>query len=45
VGKEVVELHVAEAVLQAVEAKSASEIDLGWPETLTRRQIAAERSL
>jgi hypothetical protein len=31
---------VAEAVLQAVEASGASEIELGGPETLTRRQIA-----
>jgi uncharacterized protein YbjT (DUF2867 family) len=34
------ERDVAEAVLQAVEASGASEIELGGPETLTRRQIA-----
>lgn len=34
------ELDVAEAVLQAVEAPGATEIELGGPETLTRRQIA-----
>jgi uncharacterized protein YbjT (DUF2867 family) len=34
------ELDVAEAVLRAVEAPGATEIELGGPDTLTRRQIA-----
>jgi uncharacterized protein YbjT (DUF2867 family) len=34
------ERDVAEAVVQAVEAAGSSEVDLGGPETLSRRQIA-----
>jgi len=34
------ERDVAEAVLRAVEASGSSEVDIGGPETLSRRQIA-----
>jgi len=34
------ERDVAEAVLRAVEASGSSELDIGGPETLSRRQIA-----